>query len=138
MDLDMPPPSFDYVFASEIIEHLLDTDFFLEECQRVLKKGGVLVLTTPNFTYIRHRVEMLFGKYPVCMWPRFGAHVRMFTHEQMKNDLEKHGFRIEKWMTSYFLFSRARMRRLGRIFEMASDIYPPLLSSQILVVARKK
>lgn len=137
-DLSYATAQFNYIFAGEIIEHLFDTDAFLSECHRVLKKDGLLVLTTPNFTYIRHRIEMLLGQYPVCMWPRFKAHVRIFTHTQIKKDLEKHGFKIEKVMGSYFLFSRARMKYLGRVFEKMADIYPPLLSSQIIMVARKQ
>ncbi len=40
---------FDYIFAGEMIEHLQDTDFFLQEVSRVLKPDGILILTTPNF-----------------------------------------------------------------------------------------
>ena len=133
-----PAGYFDYVFAGEIIEHLMDTDFFLRECNRVLKKGGLLIITTPNFVYLRHRIELLFGTYPVCMWPRFEQHIRMFTHKKMKEALEASGFEVERWLTSYFLFSRARMKTLGRIFENISDVHPPLLSSQIIAMAKKK
>jgi len=130
--------AFDYVFAGEVIEHLLDTDFFLRECNRVLKNGGTIILTTPNFSYIRHRIEMLFGKYPACMWPRFEAHIRLFTHHQLRSDAEKHGFVLERWLTSYFLFSRARVKKIGLLFETLPDLYPPFMSSQIIAVMKKK
>jgi SAM-dependent methyltransferase len=39
---------FDVVWAEEVIEHLHDTDFFLKEVYRVLRRGGVLILSTPN------------------------------------------------------------------------------------------
>lgn len=38
----------DFIFAGEIIEHLKSPDFFLKECNRVLKKNGFMVLTTWN------------------------------------------------------------------------------------------
>ena len=40
--------SFDSIFAGEIIEHLTNPAQFLKEIERVLKKGGVAVLTAPN------------------------------------------------------------------------------------------
>ena len=39
---------FDAIFAGEIIEHIIDTDFFLDEINRVLNDKGQVVLTTPN------------------------------------------------------------------------------------------
>ena len=39
---------FDIVFAGEVIEHTIDDSFFLSEVKRVLKPGGILILTTPN------------------------------------------------------------------------------------------
>lgn len=37
----------DYVIAGEIVEHLEDPKKFIDECMRVLKKGGVLSISTP-------------------------------------------------------------------------------------------
>src|SRR3989338_10192071 len=34
--------TFDIVFSGQVVEHLLDPDFFLDECYRVLKKNGKL------------------------------------------------------------------------------------------------
>lgn len=39
---------FDYVVAGELIEHLDDPQKFFNEAYRILKKGGVLALTTPK------------------------------------------------------------------------------------------
>ena len=56
--------SFDLAFACEIIEHVYDTDFFLSELKRVLRKNGILILTTPNLASLVNRIKILFGKYP--------------------------------------------------------------------------
>ena len=39
---------FDLIFAGELIEHLSNPGLFLDRCKKHLKKGGVLILTTPN------------------------------------------------------------------------------------------
>ena len=40
--------SFDYVIATEFLEHYFDTFHILSEINRVLKKGGVLFFTVPS------------------------------------------------------------------------------------------
>ncbi|WP_308290350.1 class I SAM-dependent methyltransferase [Mumia sp. zg.B53] len=40
--------SFDVVVSLQTIEHLWDQDGFVAECVRVLRPGGVLVVSTPN------------------------------------------------------------------------------------------
>jgi len=57
----------DIIFAGEIIEHLIDTDHFLDEIHRVLKKSGSLVLTTPNLCNLENRLRILMGLYPILL-----------------------------------------------------------------------
>lgn len=40
--------SFDVVCCANVVEHLIDVDFFFSEVARVLKPGGSFVLMTPN------------------------------------------------------------------------------------------
>jgi 2-polyprenyl-3-methyl-5-hydroxy-6-metoxy-1,4-benzoquinol methylase len=55
---------FDAIIAGDIIEHLMDTDIFLQELQRVLRPGGYLLITTPNMAWWWNRIRLLFGKIP--------------------------------------------------------------------------
>ena len=43
-----------YIFAEHFLEHLTREEglFFLKECHRVLRKGGVLRLSTPNLDWV--------------------------------------------------------------------------------------
>ena len=46
--LNIESDSVDFVVTFQVIEHIQDDNFFLEEIHRVLKPGGILLLTTPN------------------------------------------------------------------------------------------
>ncbi|MEM7337043.1 MAG: class I SAM-dependent methyltransferase [Actinomycetota bacterium] len=67
---------FDSIFASEIIEHVPDMATFISELKRVLRKGGVLYLTTPNGVSYRHVTKNLLwraeSRIPVIeSWPQY-------------------------------------------------------------------
>ena len=61
-DLPYADASFDVVTATEVIEHLEDFRRIVREIQRVLKPGGVRVLSTPNVLNLNSRLRFLcFG-----------------------------------------------------------------------------
>src|ERR1700730_15810638 len=43
----LPDESIDTVLAIQTLEHVPDPDFYLHECYRVLRPGGVLILAAP-------------------------------------------------------------------------------------------
>lgn len=59
-----PDEFFDAIVAGDVIEHLEDTDVFLEELRRVLRPEGRLIVTTPNLAWWWSRLRLLFGKIP--------------------------------------------------------------------------
>ncbi len=60
--------SFDLVTATEVIEHLEDFRRLVKEIQRVLKPGGVCILSTPNILNINSRLRFLWFGF----WNLFG------------------------------------------------------------------
>lgn len=62
-DLSKPLPiesgSCDVVFCQEGIEHLADQVFALSEFNRILKDGGHLFITTPNYSALRAKMAYL-------------------------------------------------------------------------------
>ena len=71
----MNDASFDFVVTFQVIEHIENDDLFVKEIHRVLKKGGKLILTTPNR-------EMSLTRNP---W-----HVREYDIDQMQSILKKY------------------------------------------------
>jgi methionine biosynthesis protein MetW len=62
--LPYPDHSFDGVFCGEVIEHVRDTDRLLDEIRRVMKPGGLCVLSTPNLASWVNRLALLVGWQP--------------------------------------------------------------------------
>ena len=60
----LPDGSAQAIVANQIIEHLRDTDSFLEEIKRVLKPGGVVALSTENISSWHNLLAASLGWQP--------------------------------------------------------------------------
>ena len=72
--------TFDSLFAGEIVEHLPEPDLGVKEWNRVLKKGGTLLVTTPNR---RRRINRLNQQD----WPISPDHLREFSYKELNESL---------------------------------------------------
>lgn len=55
--IELPDHSVDVVLCQEGLEHFSDQNKVLNEFNRVLKPGGILLLTTPNYSGLRSRMS---------------------------------------------------------------------------------
>lgn len=130
-DLNEPFPvadaSVDIVVANHVIEHLSNTDLFVEEIGRVLKPGGYAVLATPNLAAWYNIAMLILGQQPPStsvsdvapvgfmerrVWSgsyTFGVghegttnHRRIFVRSTLKRLFEFYGFHCEKITASGF------------------------------------
>jgi len=83
--------SFDIVLAREVIEHLPDIDKCFREVYRVLRPGGILILTSPNKDSLHLRVCQMMGleKF-TCSFD----HINEISYLDCKGKLETAGFEI--------------------------------------------
>ena len=51
-----PSDSLDLLVHSDVLEHVHDTRLALQECARVLRKGGVMLFTAPFFASLDHSI----------------------------------------------------------------------------------
>ena len=131
---------FDLIFAGEIIEHLVDTDGFLDELNRCLAPGGHLILTTPNLASFENRIRLLLGVYPIWLDHRLkgSGHVRAYTPTVLKRQLREHGFEIIKQTGNWVPFIPQRITDDVRIPALAvtGSLFPSL-AMDIIILARK-
>jgi len=81
-----PDESFDTIFTSEVVEHLQFLTPFLQECNRILKSDGRLIITTDNPASIRNRINLLFGNSD---WTCIEGHFHYYTPTKLKEYLLK-------------------------------------------------
>lgn len=80
---------FDAITGFYLIEHLAHPMAFLEECYRILKPGGVLLLRYPHTTPIKNLLNLFRIKNRLYDLP---AHLSDFSPEMIQLSLEKVGF----------------------------------------------
>jgi methionine biosynthesis protein MetW len=90
--------TFDTVTCLDVIEHVFDPVWLLSEINRVLKKGGGLILTTPNVRFIEFVSQILLkGKFPKTSDDTDtynGGHINFFTFRDIRNLLKNTGFNL--------------------------------------------
>jgi len=86
--------SVDFIFSSEVIEHIYNTENAFREMSRVLRPGGEVLLTTPHHGLIKNLILVLFG-FDKHFNPT-SPHVRFFSKKSLFSLLRQSGFEILK------------------------------------------
>lgn len=97
--IDFPDKSFDVALLTAVIEHVTAPEKALSEANRILKHGGLLVLTSPDpfWEYLATIVGHL----------KDGQHNKVMTISQLSNLIKQNGFTVLK--TKKFMLSPVGM-----------------------------
>jgi len=106
---------FDVIIASEVLEHVTETDAFVLSLKEILKETGYIYLTTPNLASWHGRLMLLLGFQPFAtevssVRSEFGKgtlfkkyyfgnaimHIRSFTLPALIDFLNYHGYKIDR------------------------------------------
>lgn len=113
--------TFDSIVSFQVIEHVKKDVDFLKEIHRVLKPGGVAVITTPN-------IKMTLSRNP---W-----HIREYTGDQLKEiaasifkEVEMKGVAGNEKVMEYYEQNKASVNKIMRydIFNLQYLLPAPIL-----------
>jgi len=93
--IPFPDGAYDFVFCIEVLEHVPNPYGTLGEIHRVLKPGGVLVLSVPNPYHLK---EIIWN---VLRIPDRQGHIYGWTRQTMTKLGEMNGFRLERTGGTY-------------------------------------
>ncbi|MBC7396386.1 MAG: methyltransferase domain-containing protein [Bdellovibrionales bacterium] len=119
---------FDCLVGIEVIEHLENPRHFIRECNRVLRKNGILIITTPNNESFRSMLSLLIrGHFVDFLDSNYPAHITPVVRMDLLRVLNENRFELievgySPWGTLPFFttcnweqltFGLARGKRFG-------------------------
>jgi SAM-dependent methyltransferase len=105
--LPYPDGRFNYVIFTEVIEHIYNPQFVLQQINRVLSPGGKLIISTPNILNATSRLRFLFeGSFEFYREPPLdyarkiphglqNIHVIPWRYQELEYILARTGFKVE-------------------------------------------
>ena len=132
--LPLKDNSFDVIVAGEVMEHLFEDLDFLDECHRVLKEEGILIVTTPNLISLKNRILMFLG-----FNPRYAIddhHYHVYTPRLIKNLFKRSKFNKTKIKGNFIIYSSGREKILGTFFEKLAEFIPEW-AEHFIIISRK-
>ena len=125
--------SVDRIVSADTIEHVPDLYLAVSEMYRVLARGGILVINTPNIAFIKKRLQLCLGRFPATSQANEGigesqlfdgGHLHYFTFRSLGLVLRNAGFQL--------------VRKIGfGPLGVLQNVFPSLMSGGVQWVARK-
>ncbi|MFH1085736.1 MAG: class I SAM-dependent methyltransferase [Chloroflexota bacterium] len=137
--------AFDVVVSNSAIEHRFFPERHLDECARVLKPGGRLILCLPNVAHLLCRWWLLWGRFPYLPnSPTDAMHLRFFTVVEGIALCRQRGIRVTAVDGSASLWARDfypplwRKHRLRPLIAWLAHVWPALFGRDFVLVGCKE
>jgi SAM-dependent methyltransferase len=143
--LPIDSESFDLVVCKDVLEHLVNPNHLMDEINRILKPGGVLLLHVPNHFTLYRRIVFLFNnKIDTFSWfgesDRFDfPHIRFFTLSSVLRLLNLTHFTFLNNL-SYFFVNLPIVHQRAPLFfrKILSNISTDNFCDGVTILAKKK
>ncbi len=140
--------SFDIIVCNQVIEHIIHKDKLIEECQRILKKGGICYMATENIASLDNIISLLFGQDPLTQSTSVKRYTGSFLSPHYMEKMLKfpNDYHMgHKNVCSYYGilrlfqingFKNPQIRSFGHITKLFEWLFP--FQNRIIVVLARK
>ncbi len=92
----LPDNHFDVIYCNDVLEHLVDPEWVLENIQSKLTENGIIISSIPNMRYHSALKKLVINKS--WEYERSGVmdktHLRWFTKKSIRNMYERLGYEV--------------------------------------------
>jgi 2-polyprenyl-3-methyl-5-hydroxy-6-metoxy-1,4-benzoquinol methylase len=125
---------FDTLIFADILEHLKEPSDVLDRFKKYLKDDGCLIISLPNISNWKIRLQMLLGNFEYSEYGILdNGHIRFFNEKSTKKMINNAGYKISK-----FDLTVGDVKRFSNISHSIGMIWPNLFAFQFLIIVRKK
>ena len=84
---------FDVILNMEVVEHVQNIEYFIQNCSKIINKNGIMFIATINRT-LKSYLQAIIGAEYILKWLPIGTHNwdNFFKPSELKNITEKNGF----------------------------------------------
>ena len=135
----------DAIRANQVIEHVREPVAFVAAARRVLRPGGLLVVTTPNVRYVRHLLRLVvLGRGPMTSSHAPGetsawddGHLHYLTPGDLRRIASRAGF--SEIQVSALVAPAGRFQPLRQVLRRLSGqaLVREFFSGNMILVARR-
>jgi SAM-dependent methyltransferase len=136
---ELASESFDGCVVADLLQHTLDPAYVLGEAYRLMKPGGRLIVTVPNYACAYNRARALVGRTPACadLVGLDGLYPSAFTRDSLCELVSSRGFLVGDVLADVVVFARdgSRASRVLSSRRLARAL--PSLARNIILVAKR-
>lgn len=130
---------YDLIILAEVIEHIrIKPEKVMSLLNSLLKKGGYLIIQTPNAAFLGSRIKLLFGKHPYS-WIRDDdnnpGHYREYTYSELIYLAEATGYDVVS-LKGYNYFSH--QSKIKQFVLNLTSILPDTYKNGFTCVLKKR
>ena len=119
---------FDYIFSTDVMEHVINIGSFLFSVNKAIKKNGLFIFRVPDLENLMQYTPHMGCKYDF-------VHLRSFNSELIKGLMKNAGFSIKKLeYDGYWTYSYKNFVTKSKIFNfLCSKLYPKITKDNFIL-----